>query len=82
MRRETLDGPPWGSYIDPDEAYLRGQTASVGSGLLGGWSQSGFGGSVDAGREIAAEVRRTAAALANRDDVTATRPVSTRGRDG
>ena len=44
MDHPTLDGPPWGEYVDPDEAFLRGQIASVGSGLLGGWTQSNLGG--------------------------------------
>ena len=30
-----------------DLEYLRAQAGSVGSGLLGGWSQSAFGGQVD-----------------------------------
>ncbi len=67
MRRHTLDGPPWGGYIDPDEAYVRGQMGQMGSGLMGGWSQSGFGAAVDAGRGIAAEIRETVAALGRRD---------------
>jgi hypothetical protein len=41
-----LDGPPWGSYVDEDEAYVRGQAHSLGSGLLGGWSFDGYGGSL------------------------------------
>jgi hypothetical protein len=30
-----------------DQEYLRAQGGSVGSGALGGWSQSAFGGQVD-----------------------------------
>ena len=48
MRRCELDGPPWGTCVDPDEAYLRGQAGQVGSGLLGGWGEGEFGGPVDA----------------------------------
>jgi hypothetical protein len=31
-----------------DQEYLRAQAGSVGSGALGGWSQSAFGGQFDA----------------------------------
>ena len=41
-----LDGPPWGNYVDEDEAYVRGQAHSLGSGLLGGWSFDAYGGSL------------------------------------
>jgi len=41
-----LDGPPWGSYVDEDDAYVRGQAHSLGSGLLGGWSFDAYGGSL------------------------------------
>ena len=46
-----------------DQEYLRGQAGSVGSGALGGWSQSEFGGQVDgelksALEEVRAELRR------------------------
>jgi hypothetical protein len=57
-----LDGSPWGEYADPDLAYVRGQTGSVGSGALGGWSGSNRGGllevSGDETQEILAEARR------------------------
>ncbi len=59
-----LDGPPWMTYVDPDEAYLRGQAGSVGSGLLGGWGQATLGGSFDVRQGTEAEVRRTIAELA------------------
>ena len=60
-----LDGPPWTPYVDPDEAYLRSQAGSVGSGLLGGWSQATLGGSFGA-REGNEEVRKTIAEIARR----------------
>jgi hypothetical protein len=58
MPSSTIEGPPWGGqYVDPDEAYLRGQTASVGSGLLGGWTQSNLGGPFGTGEpQVVAEV--------------------------
>jgi hypothetical protein len=60
MQSPTMDGPPWGQYVDPDEAYVRGQTASVGSGLLGGWSESNLGGPFGVG-----EARAVAEVLAD-----------------
>lgn len=68
MSRTEQEGPPWGGTVDPDEAYLRGQAGSAGSGLLGGWSQAGYGGAVGArgGRNARAterEVRQTVAEL-------------------
>ena len=57
-----VDAPPWGDYVDPDLAYIRGQIGSVGSGALGGRSCSDLGGFVEqdarASAEILAEVRR------------------------
>jgi hypothetical protein len=53
-----------------DQEYLRGQGGSAGSGALGGWSQSAFGGYLDndsAGAlldEVRAEVRRLGARAA------------------
>ena len=44
MPRFVWDGPPWGELVEEDEAYVRGQTGSLGSGLLGGWSQANLGG--------------------------------------
>jgi hypothetical protein len=65
-----LDGPPWGDYVDPDLAYVRGQIGSMGSGALGGWSCSSIGGFLEVdGRqtaEILAEVRRVLKARAER----------------
>ncbi|HEY4394274.1 MAG TPA: hypothetical protein VGP64_09445 [Polyangia bacterium] len=43
-----MAGPPWGSYVDPELAYIRGQLGSVGSGALGGRSFSDDGGFVTA----------------------------------
>jgi hypothetical protein len=65
MMRDQLDGPPWGTNVDPDEAYLRGQAGSTGSGLLGGVAQAWFGGAVETTRGPQAEVRRTIHELAH-----------------
>ena len=47
-----------GALTAEDEEYLRGQAGSVGSGALGGWSQSAFGGYLTDGPQRAvAEVR-------------------------
>jgi hypothetical protein len=55
---KQLDGPPWGTFVDEDEAYVRGQAGSVGSGLLGGWSFDGYGGWIDeTPRPIETEIR-------------------------
>ena len=59
MARDQLDGPPWGNNVDPDEAYVRGQAGSAGSGLAGGVGQAWYGGAVDAPYGPQAEVRRT-----------------------
>jgi hypothetical protein len=64
MAQWVLDGPPWMTYVDPDEVYLRGQAGSVGSGLLGGWSQATLGGSFGAREGNEAEVRKTIAEIA------------------
>lgn len=61
MPRDREEGPPWGSTVDPDEAYLRGQAGSAGSGLLGGQSQAWYGGAMETPTELQAEVRRTIA---------------------
>ena len=61
-----LDGPPWMTYVDTDEVYLRGQAGSVGSGLLGGWSQANLGGSFGAREGNEAEVRKTIREIARR----------------
>jgi hypothetical protein len=63
MTRDQLDGPPWGTNVDPDEAYLRGQAGSAGSGLLGGLSQAWYGGAVEAPPEPQNEVREAIAEL-------------------
>ena len=44
MSRIQQEGVPWGSTVDEDELYLRGQAGQVGSGLLGGWSAAAYGG--------------------------------------
>jgi hypothetical protein len=54
-----------------DEEYLRGQAGQVGSGALGGWMQSGYGGCVDHEPppiidEVRAELRRLRALAAAR----------------
>jgi len=63
MSRDQLEGPPWGTTVDPDEAYLRGQAASAGSGLLGGWSQSSYGGAFGVRKGNEKEIRREIAEL-------------------
>jgi hypothetical protein len=58
----VLDAPPWGEFVDPDAAYVRGQAGSLGSGALGGGSCSTLGDFFDVGpddtAEILAEVHR------------------------
>lgn len=66
MAERELDGPPFTTYVDADEAYLRGQAGSVGSGLLGGWSQATLGGCFGAREGSEAEVRKTIAEIARR----------------
>ena len=66
MARDKLDGPPWGNQVDPDEAYLRGQAGSAGSGLLSGQSQAWYGGALETPPERQAEVRRAIAELARK----------------
>jgi len=63
MPRDQLDGPPWGNNVDPEEAYLRGQAGSAGSGLLGGQSQAWYGAAVERPGGLQKEVRRTIAEL-------------------
>ena len=54
-----LDGPPWGQYVESDEAYLRGQGGSAGSGALAGWGSANFGGPfANADRDPMSEVMR------------------------
>ena len=61
MRRfESMTGPA-ATLTAEDRSYLRGQAGSAGSGLLGGWSQSAFGGWFEEGPavdEVRAELRR------------------------
>jgi len=64
MRRYELDGPPWVTYVDPDAEYVRRQAQSVGSGLLGGWSQVEYGGSFGARSGTEKEVREAIAQIA------------------
>ena len=49
-----------GALVDPDEEYVRAQGESVGSGLLGGWSQANLGGFLEErpSKEIRDEIRR------------------------
>ena len=63
MTRDQLEGPPWGRYVDPDEAYLRGQTRQAGSGLLGGLGQAWYGGAVETRHELEDETRQAIAEL-------------------
>jgi hypothetical protein len=65
MANVVLDGPPWCGFVDPDEAYFRGQAASVGSGLLGGWDYATSGGFFEGrrARERAREVRQELARM-------------------
>ena len=81
--RVELDSPPWGSYEDPDLAYVRGQVASVGSGALGGRSGSERGGFVETSgketREIVAEVRRVLQLMWARRDSNPLPPASEAG---
>ena len=70
-RHVVMSGPPWGSYVDPELAYIRGQLGSVGSGALGGRSCSDDGGFVKADpeetRELIEEAHRILAARAEED---------------
>ena len=63
-RLRQLEGPPWDTYVDTDEAYVRKQAGSMGSGLLGGWSQATSGGSFGVRADEEDDVRRTVAELA------------------
>jgi hypothetical protein len=60
LRKQVVDGPPFGQFIDPDEAYVHSQGESLGSGALGGWSQANFGGffSEEPSVEIREEILR------------------------
>lgn len=59
MAKWELDGPPGGQFVDPDDVYLRGQAHTLGSGVLGGWSQANLGGSFteEPAREVREELR-------------------------
>lgn len=67
--RRVMAGPPWGNYVDPDLAYIRGQLGSVGSGALGGRSYSDDGGFVRADpaetKELIEEAHRILTARAD-----------------
>jgi hypothetical protein len=65
-RPVVIEGPPFGQFVDPDEEYVRAQGASLGSGVLGGWSQANLGGYFEErpSSEIRAEIRRARAELA------------------
>ncbi len=68
-RLRTLEGPPWDTYVDPDEAYVREQAGSLGSGLLGGWSQAAYGGSFGEYEGEEDDVRKQVAELAGTSDI-------------
>jgi hypothetical protein len=55
----VLEGPPWGQFVDEDEAYVRSQVGTMGSGALGGWSQANLGGFFT--QEPANEIRASVA---------------------
>jgi hypothetical protein len=59
-RPVVVEGPPFGQFVDPDEEYVRAQGESLGSGLLGGWSQANLGGFFEErpSKEIRDEIRR------------------------
>ena len=59
-RPVVVEGPPFGQFVDPDEEYVRAQGESLGSGLLGGWSQANLGGYFEerGSQEIREEIRR------------------------
>jgi hypothetical protein len=60
MKKQVLEGPPFGGFVDPDEEYVRSQGESLGSGELGGWSQANLGGFFveEPSREIREELHR------------------------
>jgi hypothetical protein len=63
IRQCQFEGPPWDTCVDPDEAYVRKQAGSMGSGLLGGWSHAAYGGSLGAHERQEDDVRKTVAKL-------------------
>ena len=68
-RLRTLEAPPWDTFVDPDEDYVRKQAGSLGSGLLGGWSHATYGGSFGARAGEEDDVRKQVAELAGRSDI-------------
>ena len=74
MRRfESMTGPA-ATLTAEDRSYLRGQAGSAGSGLLGGCSQSAFGGWFEEGPavdEVRAELRRLSREAAETPEPTA-----------
>jgi hypothetical protein len=60
MKPVVVEGPPFGAFVDPDEEYVRTQGESLGSGLLGGWSEANLGGYFEErpSEEIRDEIRR------------------------
>lgn len=58
------DAPPYGAYCGAYGSYELGQGGQLGSGILGGWSFVGWGGSFDAEpltrRELKDELKRLA----------------------
>ena len=68
-RLRTFEGPPWDTFVDPDEAYVREQAGQLGSGLLGGWSQAAYGGSLGARQGEEDDVRKTVDELAGASDI-------------
>ena len=66
--RRVMARPPWGTYVDPEMEYIRGQLGAVGSGALGGRSYSDDGGFVTADpeetKELIEEAHRILAARA------------------
>jgi len=68
-RNWTFEGPPWDTYVDPDEAYVREQAGQLGSGLLGGWSQAAYGGFLGSRQGEEEDGRKTVAELAGPTDI-------------
>ncbi len=68
-RQCQFEGPPWDTCVDPDEAYVREQAGSLGSGVLGGWSQAAYGGSFGTYEGEEDDVRKTVSKLAGASDI-------------
>jgi hypothetical protein len=62
------DAPPYGAYRGAYGTYQQAQFGSLNSGLLGGWSAAGLGGSFDEHAPAEAELREERARLAEHDD--------------